>query len=311
MIVGIDVSKDKLDVYISSTKMHSVIKNTKAGIKSYFKNKLDIQALELVVFESTGGYERLLHAYLLEQQIPHHRAHPTRVHRFAEAKGFFAKSDRIDARILTLYGEQEEITADGTTSQNQLRIQGYSARRNQLKNMITSEKHRLQVITFDKEITRSIKRNIKQLERELGLITEKLNTLINADKELKAKHQLLQTAKGIGIEVATLLVTDLPELGNLNREQISHLVGVAPQTKDSGKKSGYRAVSRGRFQVRKALYMAALVAVQHNSRMKNIYNKLLEKGKRKKVALVAVMRKMIIMLNAMVKNNTPWQVERV
>jgi len=107
------------------------------------------------------------------------------------------------------------------------------------------------------------------------------------------------------------VVTDLPELGRLNREQISHLVGVAPQTKDSGTKSGYRSIGRGRFHVRRALYMAALVAVQHNPRMKEIYNKLLAKGKLKKVALVAVMRKMIIMLNAMVKNGTPWQCERI
>ena len=126
--------------------------------------------------------------------------------------------------------------------------------------MVAKETQRLKIVTFDKEITRSITRNIKQLKRELELMTTKLENLIQADSCLQKKRELLQTTKGVGIEVSTLLVTDLPELGRLSRGQISHLVGVAPQTKDSGKKKGYRATSRGRFQVRKMLYMSALVA---------------------------------------------------
>ncbi len=153
MIVGIDVSKDKLDVYVLSTKKHDVIKNTKASIKSFFKNKLNKADLELVVFEATGGYERFLHAYMLEEQIPYHRAHPTRVHAFAKSKGFFAKTDRIDAYILARYGKQDEIIPNSTTNQNQLKIQEYSARRTQLKDMITSEKQRLKIIVFDKEMS--------------------------------------------------------------------------------------------------------------------------------------------------------------
>ncbi len=279
MIVGVDVSKDKLDVHVSTTNKHYVVKNSKPSISSFFKNKLNQTQVGLVVFEATGGYEKMLHLYLLEQEIPYHRAHPSRVYHFAQSKGLFAKTDCIDARTLGRYGQQEEIQADETTHKNQLIIQEYSARRNQLKDMIASEKQRFKTIHFDKEIARSIKRNIKQIERELSLVTEKLNVLIKADKDLDEKRTLLQTVKGVGPEVATLLVTDLPELGCLNREQISCLVGVAPKTKDSGKKSGYRAISNGRFHVRKVLYMAALVAVRFNPRMKHIYNKLVAKGK--------------------------------
>jgi transposase len=311
MIVGIDVSKDKLNICVLPSKDQFEIKNTKASIVSFFKNRLNAKKMTLVVFEATGGYERVLHNYLLDAQLPYHRAHPNRVHKFGECKGHFAKTDRIDAHLLARYGEQEEITADQTTTKDQLKIKRYSARRTQLKDMIAREKQRCKTAKDEADILRSIKRHIKQLEQELKLITEKLNGLVEADATLSAIRKNLMTAKGVGPEVALILICDLPELGKLNREQISHLVGVAPQTKDSGKKSGYRSISHGRFYVRKAIYMAALVATRTNPRMQKIYKRLLAKGKLKKVALVAVMRKMIIMLNAMVKNKSAWQANRI
>ena len=311
MIIGIDVSKDKLDIYILSMNKYHKIKNTKAGITSFFKNKLNSSEMTLVVFESTGSYGKTLQLYLMSQHIPFHRAHPSRVRKFAEGKGYFAKTDRIDAHVLARYGEQPEIKPNDKRNKKQLEIQEYSSRRTQLKNLITSEKQRLKHTYFCPDILRSIKRNIKQLERELDIVSDKLTTLINADDVLREKRDLLKTTKGIGPEVALLLVTDLPELGHLSREEIAHLVGVAPQTQDSGKKQGYRSISRGRFYVRKALYMSALVAVRFNPRMKKIYDRLLARGKLKKVALVAVMRKMIIMLNTMLKNQAVWQPDRV
>lgn len=312
MIVGIDVSKDKLDVCVLPKKTPYVIKNSTAGIRSFFKNKLNKIDIEWVVFEATGGYERKLHLFLLEEGLPHHRVHPQRVYHFAQSRGLYAKTDGLDAATLACYGQQKENRMNRQIqNKNQLRIREYSSRRNQLKEMQANERRRLSVVQLEPEITRSMKRNIKQLERELQLITQKLNELINGDQALKAKRELLQTAKGVGSEVATMLVCDLPELGQLSREEISHLVGVAPQTRESGKKSGYRAISRGRFYVRRILYMAALVAIRYNTRMKRIYEGLVARGKLKKVALVAVMRKMIIMLNAMIKNKTPWQQERI
>jgi transposase len=311
MIIGIDVSKDKLDVFNSSNGKHYVILNTKASISSFFKNKLSVDEIKLVIFEATGGYEKRLLCYVLQQDIAYHKAHPLRAHRFAQCKGSFAKTDKIDAKMLALYGSGKDIVPDEKVSMIQLKIKEYSSRRNQLKGIITAETQRLKVVNIDKQITNSIKRSIKLNSRELELISNKLKEIIQSCAALKNKYELLQSAKGIGPEVASILVTDFSELGKLSREQISHLLGVAPQTKDSGKKRGYRSISQGRFYVRKALYMSALVASRFDPRMKKFYEKLLAKGKAKKVALVAVMRKIIIMLNAMVKYNTPWQSERI
>lgn len=311
MILGIDVSKDKLDIYVLPHKQHHTIKNSKASLQSFFKNQCPQGVIKQVIFEATGGYEKPVHSYVLAQEIPHHRVHPLKARRFAESRGVFAKTDRMDAKGLADYADQLNIKADEQISMTQLKIQEYSSRRTQLKEMLNAETHRLKVIHYEAQISQSIKRHIKQLEKELALITEKLNQRIESDQTLQAKRQLLKTAKGIGEEVSTLLVTDLPELGQLNREQISRLVGVAPQTRDSGKLQRYRPISQGRFYVRKALYMAALVASRHDPRMKNIYNKLIAKGKPKKVALVALMRKMIIMLNAMIKHQSPWQSQRI
>ena len=311
MIIGIDISKDKLDVFNSSNGKYVEIKNTKASISSFFKNKLSKDEIEMVVFEPTGGYEKMLYTYLMQEDIPHHKVHPLRAHRFAECKGNYAKTDKIDARMLALYGSQNDVVADEKVSTIQLQIKEYSSRRIQLKGIVASETQRLKVVNTDNQITKSIQRSIKTNTQELKLMTDKLNKIIQSCEELKNKYELLKSAKGVGHEVASILVTDFSELGKLSREQISHLLGVAPQTKDSGKKRGYRSISQGRFYVRKAVYMSALVAIRHDLRMKKFYQNLLARGKAKKVALVAVMRKIIIMLNAMVKNNMPWQSERI
>ncbi|MFN3234954.1 MAG: IS110 family transposase [Gammaproteobacteria bacterium] len=242
---------------------------------------------------------------------PNHKAHPSRVHNFAQYKGYFAKTDRIDARLLALYAQESGIEPDSIMDKNQLKIKEYSSRRTQLKDMLTAEKQRLKSVMFASDIKRSIKRQIKQIEQELSLVTEKLNAIIQADASLQVKYDRLQTVKGVGKEVALILVTDLPELGELNREKISHLVGVAPQTRESGQKQYYRRIHHGRFYVRKALYMSALVAIRYNPRMKKIYQRLLAKEKLKKVALVAVMRKMIIMLNSMIQNQVDWDMTKI
>lgn len=312
MIIGIDVSKDKLDVYVLPIDKHFVIKNTRAGISNFMSNTLlKIAQPELIVFEATGGYEKILEIYLLKHALPYHKAHPTRVHHFGKSKGYFAKTDHIDAHMLARYGQQEEIVADRQSTEDQLKIQELSARKIQIKDMIEREKPKLKQVFLGAAITRSIKRTIKMLEKELELIEKELEKMIDNDEFLQEKRELLQTVKGVGTETATLLITNLPELGQLSREAISSLVGVAPQTNDSGTKQGYRSISRGRFYVRKGLYMVALVAARYNPRMKTIYEKLLKKGKKKKVALVAIMRKILIMMNAMVKNKTPWQADRI
>ena len=310
MIVGIDVSKDKLDIRVFPFDNYYQIKNNRNSIKSFIKNKLlELGTVGLIVFESTGGYEKLLMLCATEQGLPYHRAHPKRVYHFAKGKGYFAKTDRIDAGILAAYGNQEEIRADDPPTLESLQNQEVSARRIQIKQMITQEKNRLHSVYLSLQVKRSIKRQVKQLEKELELLNKMQEELLLKDEHSKAKRELLQTVPGVGHEVATLMVTDMPELGKLSREQISNLVGVAPQTKDSGKKEGYRVVGKGRHQVRKALYMSALVAMRYNPALKPLYDRLIDKGKKPKVALVALMRKLIITMNAMVRDNKPWELK--
>jgi transposase len=305
--MGIDVSKDKLDIKVLPSEKYYQIKNSKSSIKSFMKNKLlKLGAPELIVFEATGGYEKILMLSLMELKLPFHRAHPKRVYHFAKGKGYFAKTDKIDARILAKYGQQEEITADKINAVENLKRQEISARRLQIKEMIAQERNRLHAVYVNAQINRSIKRQIKQLEKELEILDKLREEALSKDENSNARRKLLQTIPGVGHEVATLMITDMPELGELNREQISNLVGVAPQTKDSGKKEGYRTISKGRRHVRKALYMSALVAMRHNPKLKPIYDKLVGKGKEPKVALVALMRKIIITMNAMVRDNKPW-----
>ncbi len=314
MILGVDVSKDKLDVYVLSHNKHYCIGNELRCIRKFFTKDLSEmlaeQPIELVVFEATGGYEKTIQSYLMESQIAYHRAHPNRVHYFGKAKGHYAKTDRIDAQLLAEYGAQTDIQAMEGFDKNQLEMQELSSRRAQLKEMLNMEKLRLNHPFSNKQIKRSIKRQIKLLTAELDMLSKHLNKLITQNEALVERRNLLTSVKGIGDEIATILIAELPELGTVSREAISHLVGVAPQTNDSGKKQGYRSISKGRSTVRKALYMAALVAVRFNPRMTIMYNALLNRGKKKKVALVAVMRKILIMINAMLKNNSAWSADK-
>lgn len=311
MIVGIDVAKNKLDIKILPTGKYYQIKNTRSSIQDFIKNKLlRIGEPRLLVFESTGGYEKILMLSLIKLDLPFHRAHPNRVYHFAKGKGYFAKTDRIDADILAKYGQQDEVTADASRSLDELKRQELSARRNQIKEMIAQEKNRMHAFYINAQIKRSIKRVIKQLEKELNIISELLQEEISKDEVCKTKLDLLQTLPGVGTEVATIMVTELPELGKVSREQISNLVGVAPQNKDSGKKQGYRRISKGRHHVRKVLYMSALVAMRFNPSLKIKYNQLINEGKKPKVVLVALMRKIIIIMNAMVRDNKPWALQK-
>lgn len=312
MIVGIDVSKDKLDIKILPINKYFQIKNNKNSIISFIKNKLQkLGRVELVVFESTGGYEKILMLSLINLGVPFHRAHPNRVYHFAKGKGYFAKTDKIDADMLARYGQQEEMVSDESNTLERLKRQELSSRRNQIKEMITMERNRLHSVYLDTQIRRSIKRQIKNLEKELLMLSKLLQESIAKEKSCEEKLKLLQSIPGVGPEVSMTIVADLPELGKLSREQISNLVGVAPQTKDSGKKQGYRTISKGRHEVRRALYMSALVGMRYNRELKDKYNALVGRGKKPKVALVALMRKLIITMNAMLRDNKAWALNRI
>ena len=302
-MIGIDVSKDKLDIHILSKNKHVCIKNQYTKILAWLKQQPDHVAY---VFESTGGYEKILIKCLNKVEASYHRAHPNRVFHYGKSKGYFAKTDKIDAKTLACYGRDNPLTFM-KISEKDLQLQELSARKAQLKKMLQQERHRLGHDFFNSIIKQSIKRHIKQIEKEINQIDIALEQAIADNQEMTEKRELLESVKGVGKEVSQILLTQLPELGKLSKTQISSLVGVAPCNRDSGKRKGRRSVRGGRFDVRRALYMAALVAVQHNKRYKEKYHELLSKGKEKKVALMAIMRKLIMALNAMLKNNRVWQ----
>lgn len=308
-MIGIDVAKDKLDVYVLVTKQHMVIKNTAKGICALISKLKKQELLSMLVFEPTGCYSKELEVCCLQNKVPYHKAHLNKIYHFARSKVGYKKTDKVDARVLAEYAQQNNVKAEEGQSEAQIERQELCHNINELKAYLAGLNAKSKGIYISKGIRKSLKRRISQAKKELDILKAELDQLIASNEKLRHQNELLQTVKGVGKEVARLLVTGLPELGKLSREHISALVGVAPYNRDSGQKVGYRSIIGGRFHIRKGLYMAALVASRSNPRMKEIYQRLLKRGKAAKVALVAVMRKMLIMMNAMVKNDTPWSPE--
>lgn len=305
LVIGVDVAKDKLDIFMQGYTKSQMIKNKSNTIKTFIRELKQDKFDGFIVLESTGGYEKLAYKLFNEANIDVHIAHPNRVSYFAKQKGFFAKTDSIDSKILMQFGEQEEIQPTKKYNKNDELKKELSSRRAQLIDQITIEKCRLKE-HLDLFIKKSIKRTINSLEKELKIIDDKISKIIDEDEETSTKSKLLQTFKGVGKVTASTLICLMPELGSLNRAQIACLCGVAPKNKDSGSKIGKRMIGGGRFYVRKILYMAALSAIRFNTDMKIYYTRLKEQGKASKLALTAVMRKIIITLNAMVRDGVQW-----
>lgn len=295
---GIDVSKEWLDIDTGEQVIR--INQTEKSIKKFIK-KYKVGEL-LAVMESTGGYEQLAVRCLSEEGLVVHVAHPNKVKAFAKARGRLAKTDQIDAKILRAYGsfiQADEIKALPTAIQNELQLLG--SRVEQLKAMHHQESCRLGIAS-GKIVEKSIKQLLVMLKKHIEMVENSIISLINADAQLKEKYEILCSMKGVGPILAMKLITDLPELGEVNKKEIAALVGVAPITKESGHKVGKAMIKYGRHGIRKILYMGALVASRHNPKLQSFYTKLIAAGKAPKVALVAVMRKMIVILNAMVQS---------
>lgn len=302
--VGIDVSKADLEVFCNWNEQGFQCKNTING-----RNKL-IRILskdipDLVVIEATGTYHRDLHKDLFSKGILVTVANPKRVRDFAKATGVLAKTDKLDAKVLAKFGCQVELNSSEPLTEAQQGLNDLVVRRNQLVSMVVKEKNRLS--SAPKSISASIGRTIKYLKEELKTIELEIEKAIEVLPELRDRNELLQSAKGVGGVFAMVLLSALPELGKLNHKQIASLGGVAPFNCESGKFKGKRAIHGGRTMVRNALYMATLSASQHNPTIQEFYTRLVGKGKPKKVALTACMRKLLIILNAMVRDNKHWQ----
>ena len=301
--VGIDVSKDTLDVatYSSGQKWHFL--NSEAGINQV------IQALNglipaLVVMEATGGYETPVAYALHRAGIPCAIVNPREVRDFAKATKKLAKTDTIDARVLAHFASAIKPEPRPLSDEQTQELEAILTRRRQVIKMITAERNRLHMAR--KPVMEAIKAHIDYLEKELSRIDTDLRGRIEESPVQREKYELLQSAPGVGPNLSATLLIELPELGNLNRRQIAALVGVAPLNHDSGTMRGKRSPWGGRPQVRAVLYMATLVAARFNPVISQFYTRLCAMGKAKKVALVACMRKLLTILNSMLKHHVPW-----
>lgn len=296
IFIGIDVSKYKLDIFNSSTGEIKTIENSKAGIRKYIK-ALEFSDSIYFVVDLTGGYEALCVNMFYEKGFKVIRAEGRKVKNFARAMGITAKTDTIDAKLLADYGEKcferlrQYTPYDSSIKKLVMRL-------SDIKDTAQKEKNRLKAPDNLPTVVKSIQRLLKILNKEIVELENQIEKAIENDEILKKKYKLLLEQKGVGKKVAFILLGLLPELGYLNRREIAALAGVAPFAKDSGTISGYRRTQSGRPEIKKGLFIAALVAIQYDAKYKTIYEQLIARAKPKMVALTAIMRRLITCLNA-------------
>ena len=302
--VGIDVAKDKLDIAVLGEKQANQVGNDEKGIASLIK-KMQELAPKLIVVEATGGYQRAVVLGLYEAGLPVAVVNPTRVRNFARAQGLLAKTDKLDAFNLAQFGKQVKPRRFEAKSEAGNQLSALLTRRRQVEEMLKAEKNRLR--TVPASMRSSVERMIEVLKAEIKQLEKELDRFMKENEDWQEQEELLTSAKGVGRVTAATLLAELPELGKLDNKQIAALVGVAPMNSDSGKKRGYRRTRGGRVGVRNVLYMSTLVATRYNPTIKPHYQKMLKRGKVKKVALTACMRKFLTILNAMIRDKTPFR----
>jgi transposase len=302
--MGVDIAKSTLDVAASNSKETKQFSNDHKGINSAVRYITQLKPVRIIL-EATGNYEMPLAAALQASRLPIVIVNPRQVRDFARASGILAKTDRIDARILALFGLHIKPEVRLLPDQKAREMSNLLARRRQLIEMLTAEHNRL--LQADDSLRPSIGLHIKWLEEAIANINDDLDRQIRSSPSWCEKDNLLKSVPGVGKVVSSTLLIELPELGHLNRRKIAALVGVAPLNRDSGTMRRKRTVWGGRAKLRAVLYMAALVGVKRNRVIAAFYQRLLNAGKAKKVALVACMRKLLTILNAMIRSKTFWQ----
>jgi len=306
MVIGIDVAKGELVVAVRPSGERWTVANDDVGVHT-LTERLGRTGVELIVLEATGGYELLCVTALVAVGLPVVVVNPRQVRDFARATGQLAKTDRLDAEVLALFAERVRPAVRALPDAAAHELAGLLARRRQLLEMLGAERNRLgQVFDRGKAVRKSLRQHIAYLERELSRVDTDLGGLIRRTPAWRERDDLLQSVPGVGPVVSYTLVAELPELGQLSRREIAKLVGVAPLSRESGTLRSRRFVQGGRAQVRAVLYMGALVAARHNPRIRVFYRRLVARGKPKKLALVACMRKLLTMLNAMARSGEPW-----
>ena len=302
--VGIDVAKDKLDIAVLGETKASQVSNDENGIVSLIE-KMKTLRLELIVVEATGGYQRAVVLGLYEAGLPVAVVNPARVRQYARACGLLAKTDKLDAFNLAEFGKQVRPRQFEAKSEAGRYISALLVRRRQVEDMLKAEKSRLRTVHADMRI--SLERMIEILKEEIKCLEKDLERFMKEHEDWQEQKEILCSAKGVGPVTAATLLAELPELGKLDRKKIAALVGLAPMNSDSGKKRGYRKTKGGRIEVRSVLYMSTLVATRYNPLIQAQYQELLSRGKVKKVALTACMRKFLTILNAMMRDKVPFR----
>lgn len=302
--VGIDVSKESLEVSLRPSGKQQTFGNDDEGIARLVQF-LHAEAPSLIVLEATGKFERPLARTLAEEGLLFNILNPRQSRAFAKATGILAKTDRIDAMMLARFAEVLQPEARPLKTEQTEALSELVTRRRQVVEMITAEKNRR--VTASKRVRRDIQAHIRWLEKRLEDLNDEIDELIRKSPLWREKDKLLQSVSGVGPVTASTMLGALPELGTLNRKQIAALVGVAPFNRESGRHRGKRTILGGRGPVRSVLYMGTLAAIQHNPVIRTFYWRLFEAGKPRKVAITACMRKLLVILNTMLKNGTSWR----
>jgi transposase len=304
VFVGVDVSKDSLDVAIGSEKQIIAFANDQKGVDALVKKLRQIDA-QLTIFESTGGYALLATSSLAEARLPVVIVNPRQVRDFAKSAGILAKTDAIDARVIARFAEAVKPEVRPLKDQQTSELTALVTRRRQIIEMIVAERNRLKLA--NKRNKKDIEDHIRWLKKRLDKIETDIGKMIQSSPIWRCKDDILQSVPGIGPVTSASLICDLPELGVLSPKKIAMLVGLAPLNCDSEKYKGRRRIWGGRASVRSGLYMATMAAIRCNPAIKGFYQRLTAAGKCHKVAVTACMRKLLIIVNAMLRHQTLWQ----
>ena len=305
-VIGIDVSKDRLEVSDSLGKLRRRIENSKTAIVRNIVKKLKPDESVFVVCEATGGYERCLVRAMQAAGIPIAVANPSYVRHFSVALGRVEKSDPIDAATICVFGQTAELKPTPAKTARQEKLESLVHRRQQVLDMINQENNRAEQDP-DPEMLKMIQSMLKALRKQEELLNSEIAKHLKEEAASNASVQILDSVPGVGQVTTATLLCDLPELGQLNRREIAKLAGVAPFVRQSGQSDRRRSIFGGRSHVRRVLYMSALSATRHNPVLKAHYQGLVSRGKPPKVALVACMRKLLTILNHMVRTKTLWK----
>jgi transposase len=296
--VGIDVSKDRLDVAMLGEERGWQVDNTQAGIAK-------LVCPELIVVEASGGYQRAVVEGLFHAGLCVAVVNPARVRQFARACGLLAKTDKLDAQVLAVFGQRVQPKPYTGKSETEKHLGALLVRRKQVEEMLKAEQNRLR--TVSSSLRGSVERSIAFLKEEKKILDEQIQQFLAEQEAWQEQMEILKSTPGVGMVTTATLLAELPELGKMDRKKIAALVGVAPMNYDSGKKRGYRKTKGGRTNVRSVLYMSTLVATRYNPLIRTQYQHLLKRGKEKKVALTACMRKFLTILNAMMRDQQPFR----